>query len=195
MPRWQAEQVRAHGAEFRGDGDAPARELDVLAIGADIATRTGWGVVESVCGHEHPLDHGTIDAAKLTPAELCQAIDRVLDLSACNSHNDVVVALELPFLDKNPHVLEVLARLCGQWEHACAMRGLETVLVRASQWQAAILTGLITTTSKREQRKKAAQMWCKATYGLDLDEDSADGVAIATWACRIRLARNKGLGR
>ena len=167
----------------------------MLAIGADIATRTGWGVVESVCGHEHPLEHGTIDAAKLTPAELCQAIDRVLDLSACNSHNDVVVALELPFLDKNPHVLEVLARLCGQWEHACAMRGLETVLVRASQWQAAILTGLITTTSKREQRKRAARMWVKSTFGVVTSEDECDAIALGTWACRQHRARATGLIR
>jgi Holliday junction resolvasome RuvABC endonuclease subunit len=167
----------------------------MLAIGIDCATRTGWAVVESVCGREHPLEHGIVDASKLTPAELCQAMDRVLNLSACNGHNDVVVALELPFLDKNPHVLEVLARLCGQWEHACAMRGLDAVLVRASRWQPAILTGLIDTHSKREQRKRAARMWCKATYGVDLSDDESDAAAIATWACRQHRARATGLIR
>ena len=167
----------------------------MLAIGADIATKTGWGVVESAGGRETLLEHGIVDVAKLTPAELCQAIGRVLDRTARNSHADVVVALELPYLADNPHALEVLARLCGQWEHACAMRGLDAVLVRASQWQPAILTGLITTHSKREQRKRAARMWCKTTFGVDLSDDESDAAAIATWACRQHRARAAGLIR
>ena len=161
----------------------------MLAIGADIASRTGWGVVESTGGHETALEHGIVDVAMDTP--LWEQIDRVLD----KGRHVAVVALEMPWLGDNPHTLEVLARLTGQWEHACSMRGLEYVLVRPGQWQPAILTGLIDTHSKREQRNRAARMWCRATFGLDLEDDEADGLAIATWACRTRLARARGLTR
>jgi Holliday junction resolvasome RuvABC endonuclease subunit len=161
----------------------------MLAIGADIASKTGWSVVESQGGHEIPLEHGIVDVTNATP--LWEQIDAVLD----KGRHVAVVALELPYLAKeNPHVLEVLARLCGQWEHACAMRGLDYVLVRPSQWQSAILTGLIATSSKREQRKRAARMWCLATFGLDLPEDEADATAIATWALRTARARKLGIG-
>lgn len=159
----------------------------MLAIGADVATRTGWGCVESKDGREVLLEHGIVDAASETP--LWQQINAVLD----RGRHVAVVALELPFLGKNPHVLEVLARLCGQWEHACAMCGLESVLVRAKTWQTAILRGLITTSSKREQCKRAAQMWCKATFGLELEEDEVDATAIATWALRTARARRLGI--
>ncbi len=161
----------------------------MLAIGADIASRTGWGVVESTGGHETALEHGIVDVAMDTP--LWEQIDRVLD----KGRDGAVVALEMPWLGDNPHTLEVLARLTGQWEHACSMRGLEYVLVRPGQWQPAILTGLIDTHSKREQRKRAARTWCRATFGLDLEDDEADGLAIATWACRQHRARAAGLIR
>jgi Holliday junction resolvasome RuvABC endonuclease subunit len=161
----------------------------VIALGVDIASKTGWSIVESQGGREALLEYGIVDIANPTP--LWEQIDAVLD----KGRHVAVVALELPYLAKeNPHVLEVLARLCGQWEHACAIRGLEAVLVRSKTWQTAILRGLITTSSKREQCKRAAQTWCRATFGLDLPEDEADATAIATWALRTARARKLGIG-
>ena len=161
----------------------------MLAIGVDVATISGWAIVESTNGRETLLEHGIVDATNKTP--LWEQIDRVLD----KSRHVATVALELPWLGPNPHTLEVLARFTGQWEHACTMRGLECVLVRPGQWQPAILTGLIDLHSQREQRKKAARMWCKATFGVSPSEDECDAIGLSTWACRTRLAAARGLGR
>jgi hypothetical protein len=38
--------------------------------------------------------------------------------------------------------------------------------------------------SKREQRKRAALIWVRATFGVTLGEDACDAVGIAVWAAR-----------
>ena len=159
----------------------------MLALGIDCATRSGWAAVESHLGRESLIEHGIVDAAAETP--LWEQMDSVLD----KARHVALVAIELPWLGDNPHTLEVLARLCGQWEHACAMRGLDCVLVRPQQWGTSILSGLITTHSKRAQRKRAAKMWCKATFGVDLPEDEADAACLSTWAIRQAQAKRLGL--
>ena len=158
------------------------------ALGVDVATRAGWSIVQADGGHESVIEHGIV-----SPGEppICQQIERVVS----HARGVDLVVLERPYLDRNVATMEVLARLLGAWEHACACRGLDVVLVRASQWQSAILRGLINQASKREQRKRAARMWCRATFGLDLEDDEADGLAIATWACRQHRARAAGLIR
>jgi Holliday junction resolvasome RuvABC endonuclease subunit len=161
-----------------------------LFLGVDVATRTGWAIVEATPGREVLRDHGIVDATSDTP--LWEQIDAVLD----RCHHSATVAIELPYLADNPHTLEVLARLCGQWEAIISMRaGFDVVMVKASQWQSAILTGLTDVHSKRAQRKRASKMWCLATYGVDLDEDRSDAAALATWAARTSRARGLGIGR
>ncbi|HJX54591.1 MAG TPA: hypothetical protein VJ801_17625 [Polyangia bacterium] len=169
-----------------------AESAVVIALGIDCATRTGWALVESARGRERLLECGVLDLAR--PDAWNPVAWLALHCRAPKPAPDVV-AIELPWMGKNAHTLEVLARLCGRFEQAFEAQGCPVVLVRAKTWQTAILTGLITTTSKREQCKRAARTWCKATFGVDLDEDRADAVGIATWALRTARARAVGLVR
>ena len=157
----------------------------VKSVGVDVAGRAGWAIVQADGGHESVLEHGIV-----SPGEppICQQIEHVVG----HARGVDVVVLERPYLDRNVATMEVLARLLGAWEHACACRGLDVVLVRASEWQSAILRGLINQASKRAQRKKAARMWVTATFGLDCGEDESDAIAMATWC--LRTARSRGLG-
>jgi Holliday junction resolvasome RuvABC endonuclease subunit len=158
----------------------------VRAIGVDVATRAGWAVVEATGGCERALETGIVSPAS---GAVWEQIESVVS----KWRGVDVVALERPYLDKNVLTLEVLARLLGAWEHACASRWLDVVLVRASEWQQEVLAGLINRASKRTQRKQAARIWCRATYGLNLDDDQSDATALATWA--VRTERMRGLIR
>jgi hypothetical protein len=54
-------------------------------------------------------------------------------------------------------------------------------VVRASQWQAAIL-GRLVGGKKRESLKPAAILWARGTLGATLDSDAADAAGIAAYA-------------
>ena len=70
----------------------------MLAIGVDVASISGWAVVEDAHGRETLWEHGIVDVAMDTP--LWEQIDRVLD----KGRHVAMVALELPYLGDNPHV-------------------------------------------------------------------------------------------
>ena len=157
------------------------------SLGVDVATRAGWAVVQADGGHESVIETGIVSPGD---PPVCQQIEHVVRIAYCRGVE--LAVLERPYLEKNLNTMEVLARLLGAWEHSCATRGLEVVLVRASEWQSAILRGLINQASKRAQRKRAARMWVKATFAIDLGEDESDAVALAVWG--LRMARARGLG-
>ncbi len=163
----------------------------VIALGVDVATKAGWVVLEKFAG-ERVLETGIVGPGVGLPA--WEQLERVVQ----NAHTKGarLAVLERPYLDKNPKVLEVLARLLGSWEQVCRARGLEVVLVRASEWQMGCLAGLISITSRRDARKKAAQVWCRAVYQLELDPDRADAVAMTTWVVKNRglIERGKAAG-
>ena len=157
------------------------------AFGGDVATRAGWAIVQGDGGHEAILETGIVSPSD---PPVCQQIENVV--SRAFRQGVELAVLERPYLDRNVATMEVLARLLGAWEHSCAIRGLDVVLVRASEWQSAILRGLINQASKRAQRKRAARMWVKASFGVELGEDESDAVALAVWG--LRMARARGLG-
>jgi hypothetical protein len=104
-----------------------------------------------------------------------------------------VVAIEDAYLGENVDTLKTLARLVGRWQQAFEALGLETRLVMADVWQRGILMGLISRTSGREARKKAAAVWARATFGTILGPDEADAAGLATWELRQRgFARRVG---
>ena len=155
------------------------------ALGVDVATRAGWAIAQADGGRESVIETGIVSPGD---PPVCQQIEYVVSRARMVD----VVVLERPYLDRNVATMEVLARLLGAWEHACATRGLDVVLVRASEWQSAILRGLTNQASKRAQRKRAARMWVKASFGLNCGEDESDAVALAVWG--LRMARARGLG-
>ena len=169
--------------------EARAQGHAVRALGVDVATRAGWSVVQADGGHESVIETGIVSPGD---PPVCQQIEHVV--SRAFRQGVELAVLERPYLDRNVATMEVLARLLGAWEHACATRGLDVVLVRASEWQSAILRGIINRASKRAQRKRAARMWVKATFGLDCGEDESDAIALAVWGLRTARARGLGIG-
>jgi Holliday junction resolvasome RuvABC endonuclease subunit len=156
----------------------------VIVLGIDSACRSGWALLDG----RRPIKYGTVNARE--PLR----IDTLASLVNSIGRPDLV-AIEDSYLGENVVTLKVLSRIQGRWEQAFAQRGIPTELVMADTWQKSLLTGLITGKSKSADRKKAAILWVRATYGLTVAEDVADGFGLATFiarrellAARIRLA-------
>ena len=161
----------------------------MMALGIDAATRTGWALVSSDLGRETLVEHNTLELGGRNAWEWVDWL-----VQHCRGQlQPSIVAVECPWLGKDPHALEVLARLCGRFEQAFEAAGARVIVVKAQQWQCAALSGLMNRTSKRVQRKRAAKLWCRATFGVDLCEDEADAACIATWAIRQAQAKRCGL--
>lgn len=150
----------------------------MIAVGIDCATTTGWAIVERVAGRETLKGHGLINLKRSDP---WNPITQLANESMRIEGEPDVVAIELPWLGKNPHTLEVLARYCGRFEQAFA--GTPTRLVRASEWQSKILGKF--GGKKRAQLKRAVVLWVKGSFGVDVSEDEADAIGLAVYALRF----------
>ena len=162
----------------------------VIALGIDCATSSGWALVEATGGHERLLADGVID---LTIPDFWMEIKRLADASYWETETKIpdIVAIELPWLGKNAHTLEVLARLCGRFEQAFEPTGAKVQVVRASEWQSSILGRFGGKT--RAGLKLAAIAWAKGTFGVSLPSDAADAAGLACWALRTTRARKLGI--
>lgn len=166
----------------------------MICLGIDCATKTGWALVERESGRERLLDYGVLDiSGKKLPAW-----NPVAALALrCRAPNPVpdVVAIELPYLDKNVATALLLARLCGRFEQAFGPSGAQVVVHRASEWQSKILGRFGGRT--REELKKAVVLWGKATFGVQLPVDAADAAGGATHVLRsmnVRAAMARAAG-
>lgn len=118
------------------------------------------------------------DDDKLPPAErfvlMCKA---VRDLIA-REKPDLVVLEEVAY-QRNPATLIELARLQGVIIGTCQIGQIEFYIYPCSSWRAALHfdqgRGV-----KREELKKQAHDYALRTYGLELDEDTADAVSIGS---------------
>ena len=163
----------------------------MIALGIDCATKTGWALVESDGGHEKLLADGVID---LGIPDFWMEIKRLADASFWETEpkRPDAVAIELPYMGKNAHTLEVLARMCGRFEQAFESTGAQVQVVRASQWQTSILGRFGGKT--RAGLKLAAVAWAKGTFGVSLPSDAADAAGLACFALRTARARKLGIG-
>jgi Holliday junction resolvasome RuvABC endonuclease subunit len=155
-----------------------------IGLGLDVATSCGCAVVMKDGHFERMLDHWTADlsGAKCSTWSTIAAI-----LSRVAGHcppNELVVAIELPYLDENVHTLQVLARFCGRLEQVMEAAGAQVVFANAQSWQRAILGrfgGRV-----RADRKKAAAIWARAVFGPGLLPDEADAAGLVTHVLRQR---------
>jgi Holliday junction resolvasome RuvABC endonuclease subunit len=151
----------------------------VIAVGIDCATTTGWAIVERTGGRETLRGHGII---KFNTPHVWKPIAWLaLQARPWGGPWPDVVAIELPWLGKNPHTLEVLARYCGRFEQA--FTSTPTRLVKASEWQSKILGRF--GGKKRAGLKRAAVLWVKGTFGVDVSDDEADAIGLAVYALRF----------
>ncbi len=161
------------------------------ALGIDCATNAGWAVVERMNGRERLLDHGVL----VLDGKQLPAWNPVAALALrCRKEGLVpdVVAIELPYLGKNVVTLRTLARLFGRFEQAFEPTGVEIVEIMATKWQHKVLGKF--GGKKREDLKKAAVLWARATFGVPLTDDEADAAGGAVCVLRERAfaARVKG---
>ena len=154
----------------------------MIGIGIDSATTTGWAVASRESNRERLLGHGVLDLSGKSgrPSEV--VANFVAKLAKEVDLDGTPVAIELPYMghgkQANVVTLRTLARLCGRWEQAFGERGADVYLVAASDWQRRILGARFGGT-KRDEIKKAAQLWALGTFRVRLTQDEADACAIA----------------
>ena len=153
----------------------------MIVLGVDSAfSRTGWALVEREDRRERLIAHGILEACD---ADVVSEFAGKMATGPLTIHT---VVIEDAYLAENVDTLKALCRLVGRWQQAFEVLGLRTRLVMADVWQRGILLGLIGARSEREERKRAAQLWAKATFGEVLHSDEADAAGIATWQIRQR---------
>src|SRR5262249_45802037 len=91
-----------------------------------------------------------------------------------------VVAVEEPFIGRNPDTGLVLARLLGRWLQVFETVRLGVVTVPVGLWQPATLPGF-STRMRSAERKAAAQLLARQRFGVDASADEADAIAIALY--------------
>jgi Holliday junction resolvasome RuvABC endonuclease subunit len=155
----------------------------MLVLGIDAATTTG---------------HATIllgEAGKLSVRRVGRIAARagaISDLIAAAAGDGVVLAgLETPYLDKNPDTTIKLAMIAGRFAQELDHHRIPCAQLRADEWQKGLLTGLISGRSDRGLRKRAARAWVHATYKLDVTEDEADAICLATWLAKRAVLDRK----
>lgn len=154
-----------------------------VVAGIDSAELSGVAVVVRDAGARERLVLSGV--RRIRTAADVEAV--VAELAA---HVPDLVTVEEPFSHpRHPLAGLVLARLVGRWLQAFEVRGLATVTTPASLWQPAILAGLMGRRALRPERKAAAIIWCRATFGVVATEDQADAIAMTTYV--LRAARWK----
>ena len=90
-----------------------------------------------------------------------------------------MVVFEDVVFQRNAATLIELSRLQGVIAGACFLRKIEFYIYAASSWRSALKfnqgKGI-----KRPELKQQAKEYAKATFGLDLDEDTADAVSMGS---------------
>lgn len=154
----------------------------MIVVGIDSATRSGVATVHGErTGDVRLLHHGTFNGTRASSVQnVTASLSHLADFCS-RGPVDHLVVIEEPYLDKNPRTAMLLARITGRWLQALETAGHPVELVQPSTWQQGLLAGLITPRSPRAQRKEAARRYVKAEFGVDVSEDEADAICIATW--------------
>ncbi len=159
----------------------------MIAAGLDAASRTGWAVVEAGRGRPTRLASGVVEA------HWDQIMDTVAQVFLPRGVE--LALIEVPYVASNPHTAITLGRIVGRWEEELDRAGIAVELVRAQQWQVGLMAGLIGRTSPRDQRKKAARLWVRQFYGLNLpSEDECDAIGLATWGAQRAAISGRATG-
>lgn len=154
----------------------------MIVLGIDAATVTGLAAIEKHGGRERCLE------SRRCGADDHGAMAAFLDRWRGNSPHAVI---EVPFMFNNQRTTELLNQIAGRWQFALMERQIPWEVMRADPWQKGILMGFIDGKSKRAQRKKMCALWVKSTYGLEVTEDEADAIAMATFVARKRALERR----
>lgn len=150
----------------------------ILAIDS-APNRTGWALVDRPGPREEIVAYGALDTVNGKVVR-----DFIAQVFGPTTRPITSVAIEDAYLDKNPQTLKSLSQLVGRWMQEIDRFDVPIRLVMADVWQRQILTGFITNDSPRAARKRAAKLWVKAVFGIEVDENEADAICMGVWATR-----------
>jgi Holliday junction resolvasome RuvABC endonuclease subunit len=105
-----------------------------------------------------------------------------------NIKNVALAVVEDAFIGKNSHSALSLAKKIGRWQEAFCLAGIQCVLVKASEWQSALLD--INARTPGADRKALAISLARNMFDLGLDEHSADAALLAHYGA-TELWRDK----
>lgn len=154
-----------------------------VGLGIDAATTCGLALVGTEGGREVMLDHWTADLSSL--ACLTQkTVEGVFTRAAKHCLlTELVVAIEMPYVGENVRTALLLGRFCGRFEQEAERRtGSKAHVLMASSWQASVLGRF--GGRRRDDKKKAAQLWARAMFGQGLTEDEADAAGLIVHVLR-----------
>lgn len=158
----------------------------VTVLAVDSAQRSGWAIVRHARGRDRLLDHGIVNVR--SAADVVQAVEVLASFPVD------AIAIESPYIGVNAGTGLALAMLAGRWAQEFERRGVEVQGVLATVWQMGVLAGLISRHSGRDDRKRAAQLWARATFGAALAEDEADAAGLASFVARSRAFAGRCTG-
>lgn len=138
----------------------------MITVGVDLATTTGLA----------RLDNGTLAARGTVKAA---DYTDVLSITAFCQGADLV-AIENVYCGANVATAIKLATLRGRLIQSLDCGGIPWVLCAPSTWRKATFKPAPKT--KRKALKAASQAWALATYGIEVGEDVADAIGLASWA-------------
>lgn len=133
-------------------------------------------------GRERLLHH------RAAPALTCDDVDLVV--AELLSYAPDLVALEDAFFSpKEPSAGLVLARLLGRWMQVFETRGLTCVCIPAPMWRRGVLRGLLRPRAPRDECKRAAVTWARASFGVEVTHDEADAIGLGAYVLRNAIVR------
>lgn len=151
-------------------------------LGLDIASKTGWGIVERVDGKERLSESGIIDATDMRQIRkfVSWLWENHPDLGRCWIESTYVARGP----HANPEVTIQLAQKAGAFRYALSER-LAVDFVSPAQWRAEVLSppGKL----QRADLKRLAQSHVKLAFRIQVSADEAEAICIAFYGVRRML--------
>lgn len=153
----------------------------MIVFGVDVATSSGWALVEGGRGQPKLLSYGQVASTAQQIAGLVEVV-RPMEIE--------LAVLEEPYVDKNPATTIKLARMVGRWEQELERARIRVCTAKAASWQQQLLARFgVSRGTPRRQCKIAAMKWAALVYGVAVKEDEADAICMATWQAKLEHLR------
>lgn len=134
-------------------------------------TTTGWCVMErKTC---HIVASGVIRPLGDTNDRISETVKKCLSL--CRIHEPSLVLIEGVQYQKNPKVLEILAKLAGVLEIMLLEKGYTVYVIKSSTWRSKV--GI--KSGKRKALKTQAHEMVESLYNLTPPEDECEAILFA----------------
>jgi len=159
-------------------------------LGIDPGVKSGWAVV-TYERQPRLLGYGTHvlpDAAEdVTPVRMeTGRIERARVLASVEGGRVIGAFIEDQYVGVNFRSSLKTPRRAGRWELACQLAGIHPQWIMPATWQEATLHRFMQRgRAKRTERKRAAQQYCEAIFGVHLTQDEADAAVLAAYGAMV----------